>query len=55
MPGNPMNPQPPFAQPGVGLPEQEIENPGHSHPEIDADPDPFEPDPLEPDSDDDLL
>jgi hypothetical protein len=50
MPGNPMNPQPPFAEPGKGLPEREIENPGHSHPEADADPDP-----LEPDSDDDIL
>jgi hypothetical protein len=25
MPTNPMNPQPPFAEPGKGLPEREIE------------------------------
>ena len=50
MPGNPMNPQPPFAEPGKGLPEREIDSPGHSHPEVDADPDP-----LEPDSDEDVL
>jgi hypothetical protein len=30
MPGNPMNPQPPFAEPGKGLPEREIDSPGHS-------------------------
>jgi hypothetical protein len=44
MPGNPMNPQPPFAEPGKGLPEREIDNPGHSHPERDADPEPLQPD-----------
>jgi hypothetical protein len=44
MPNNPMNPQPPFAEPGKGLPERELENPGHSHPERDADPEPIQPD-----------
>jgi hypothetical protein len=50
MPGNPMNPQPPIAEPGKGLPQREIENPGHSHPEREADPEP-----LQPDRDDDLF
>jgi hypothetical protein len=50
MPGNPMNPQPPFAEPGKGLPEREIDSPGHSHPEREADPEP-----LQPDRDDSLL
>jgi len=50
MPGNPMNPQPPVAIPGQGLPEHELENPGHAHPEREVDPDP-----LQPDRDDDLL
>ena len=42
MPSNPMNPQPPIAQPGVQRPEEEIRNPGHYHPERDADPEPLE-------------
>ena len=50
MPSNPMNPQPPFAEPGKGLPEREIDNPGRAHPEREA-----EPEPLQPDRDDDLL
>ncbi|HEY8682100.1 MAG TPA: hypothetical protein VIM06_02940 [Rhodanobacter sp.] len=49
MPNNPMNPQPPFAEPGKQLPERELEDPGHSHPERDADPEP-----LQQDDDDEL-
>ena len=41
MPLNPMNPQPPILQPGIQPPLEEIRNPGHRHPERDADPDPL--------------
>jgi hypothetical protein len=44
MPNNPMNPQPPFAEPGKQLPERELEQPGHSHPERDVDPEPLDQD-----------
>jgi hypothetical protein len=44
MPNNPMNPQPPIAQPGEQLPDREIGSPGHSHPARDADPEPLDQD-----------
>lgn len=42
MPINPTSPQPPFAEPGKSPPLPEVENPGHGHPERDADPEPLE-------------
>ena len=44
MPNNPMNPQPPIAQPGEQLPDREIGSPGRSHPARDADPEPLDQD-----------
>ncbi|PWK81526.1 hypothetical protein [Fulvimonas soli] len=41
MPANPMNPQPPIVQPGIQPPDEEIRNPGHAHPEREADPEPL--------------
>ena len=43
MSGNPMNPQPPIAEPGKAPPQNEIDSPGHSHPEREADPEPLHP------------
>lgn len=50
MPINPTSPQPPFVEPGKSPPLPEVENPGHGHPERDADPEPLErdDDPLDP-------
>lgn len=53
MPHNPTHPEPPIAQPGQQRPLPEIQNPGHSHPERGADPEPMRPDPLE--RNDDLM
>lgn len=39
MPNNPMNPQPPIAEPGKVRPDGDIREPGHYKPEHDADPD----------------
>ncbi|HEX5306476.1 MAG TPA: hypothetical protein VFW82_10365 [Dyella sp.] len=50
MPVNPTSPQPPFAEPGKSPPLPEVQNPGHGHPEREADPaPPHEDDPLRPD------
>ena len=39
MPNNPMNPQPPIAEPGKERPDGDMQEPGHYKPEHDADPD----------------
>jgi hypothetical protein len=39
MPNNPMNPQPPIAEPGKERPDNDIQQPGKYSPEHQADPD----------------
>ena len=43
MSGNPMNSQPPIAEPGKGLPQNENDSPGHSQHEREVDPEPLHP------------
>lgn len=44
VPINPASPQPPFSEPGKSPPLPEVQNPGHGHPEREADPEPLEED-----------